>query len=86
MHYVEDQNGAKYFSVSFDSTNLSRSFYNPLIRMGLSRLLSVSNIKEPAINFLRAALNLSLSIEMLHNISRSEPGKIEFSNDLIATS
>jgi hypothetical protein len=83
---VEDQNGAQYFSVSFDSTNLSISLYNPLIWMRLSRLLSVSSIKGPAINFLRAALNLSLSIEMLHNISRSKLGKTEFSNDLIATS
>jgi hypothetical protein len=85
MHCVEDQNGAQYFSVSFDSTNLSRSLYNPLIQMGLSRLLSVSSIKEPAINFLRAALNLSLSIEMLHNISKGKSGKTEFSKDLIVT-
>ena len=54
--------------------------------MGLSRLLSVNSITELGINFLRAALNMSLSIEMLHNISRSKPDRIQFSDDLIATS
>jgi hypothetical protein len=83
---VEDQNGAQYFSVLVDSTKLSRSPYNPLIRMGLPSLLSVISIRKLGINILRATLNVRLSTEMLHNISRSKLGKIHFSNDLFATS
>jgi hypothetical protein len=58
-----------------------KSFYKPLKRTGLSCFLFVNSTKEQGVNFLRAAVNVSLSNERLHNISRSKPSNILIRSD-----